>query len=507
MSKIINNNTQNIVKNIENSKVYEVIQPTSLDFATSLSKRLNKNIYLKREDTTQVHSFKIRGAYQKIATLQKDKLKNGVLTASAGNHAQGVAFSAKKLGISATIFMPLNTPKIKVDSVKNLGGKVILKGDVYDETQKFALEFAQENNITFIPPYDDFAVMAGQGTIAKEILEELPSVDVIFVPVGGGGLLSGILSYIKTIKPSVKVIGVEPKDIPTLFSAKQNNTRTILKEIGRFADGVAVKQIGELTFDIANELVDDVLLVSNDEICAAIKDIYNDTRGIAEPSGALATAGIKKYLETHNISGNSISNTNLVAIVSGGNVNFDRLRYVAERAEIGEKSEVIFAATIDEKPGSFLSFCNSLQNHNITEFNYRFADTTHAHIFVGVEIGESDKAEFFSHLTNFNITDLSDNSIAKTHIRYMVGGKANTGDELLYRFEFPERPGALLDFLTTISGNYNISLFHYRNHGSAYGRVLVGFQTKDAKSLEKLLDNIGYIYFNESNNCAYQFFL
>jgi threonine dehydratase len=493
---------KNIVNSIENTRVYEVISPTKLDFATNLSWRFNNNIYLKREDTTLVHSFKIRGAYQKITSLSNEQLANGVITASAGNHAQGVALSAQKLGIDATIFMPLNTPKIKVDAVENLGGKVVLQGDVYDETQAFALQFAQDNTITFIPPYDDCEVMAGQGTIAKEIVDDLPDVDMIFVPVGGGGLLGGILSYIKTIKPSIKVIGVEPKDIPTLFSARQNNSRTTLQEIGRFADGVAVKQIGEQTFEVTKDLVDDVLLVSNDEICAAIKDIYNDTRGIAEPSGALATAGIKKYLETHHT-----TNSNLVAIVSGGNVNFDRLRYVAERAEIGEKSEVIFAATINEQPGSFLQFCNALQHRNITEFNYRFADSKEAHIFVGVAIDEHGKEELFANLQDFHITDLSDNSIAKTHIRYMVGGKANTGDEVLYRFEFPERPGALLDFLTGISGKYNISLFHYRNHGSAYGRVLVGFQTADTHSLEQVLDSIGYIYFNETNNPAYQFFL
>ena len=487
---------------IDNTKVYDVVEPTNLDFAINLSKKFKNNIYLKREDSTKVHSFKIRGAYQKISSLTKEELKNGVITASAGNHAQGVALSAQKFGINATIVMPLNTPSIKIDAVKNFGGNVLLRGDVYDDSQKIALDLAKKNNLAFIHPYDDYQVMAGQGTISKEIIENLPDTDFIFVPVGGGGLIAGISSFIKTNYPHIKIISVEPEDIPTLHSSIKQNKRVELAEIGRFADGVAVKKIGKLSFEVVKDLLDGTLLVSNDEICAAIKDIYNDTRAITEPSGALALAGVKKYL-----SDNSIKNKNIVAIVSGGNINFDRLRYIAERAEIGEKTEVIFAATIDEKPGSFLNFCRSLNNHNITEFNYRFANAKIAHIFVGVGINECEKDDFFTNLTEFSITDLSDNSIAKSHIRYMVGGKSNAGDEVLYRFEFPEKPGALLNFLIEISGKWNISLFHYRNHGAAFGQVLVGFQTKNITELEKSLKYIGYLYFNESDNSAYKFFL
>jgi threonine dehydratase len=494
---------QKIIDEINNSSVYDVIEPTKLEFAKGLSERLDNNIYLKREDSTLVHSFKIRGAYQKISSLSKVEADKGIIASSAGNHAQGVAYSAKKLGINATVVMTTSTPKIKIDAVEKHGAKVVLRGEIYDEAHKYANDFAKENDLTLVPPYDDRQVIAGQGTIAKELLAQLPNLDMIFIPVGGGGLISGVAVFIKTNYPHIKIIAVEPRDTPTLHNSLQQNKRVILEEVGTFADGVAVKQIGKIPFELLSQnLVDECILVSNDEICAAIKDIYNDTRAIAEPSGALATAGIKKYLEN-----NSIKNQNLVAIVSGGNVNFDRLRYVAERAEIGEKSEVIFAATIDEKPGSFLNFCNALQNRNITEFNYRFADSKKAHIFVGVSIGEGLKQQLFDSLNTFNITDLSENSIAKTHIRYMVGGKANTGDEILYRFEFPERSGALLNFLTEISGRYNISLFHYRNHGSDYGRVLVGFQTADIAGLEQALNNIGYIYYNETQNPAYQFFL
>ena len=378
-------------------------------------------------------------------------------------------------------------------------------GDIYDDSHKFAQELCDKEQLTFIHPFDDLEVIAGQGTIAKELVEQLDKIDIIFIPVGGGGLISGIVSFIKNYNNNIKVIGVEPEGTPTLYNSLKYKSRILLTEVDRFADGVAAKQLGVENYNFIN-LVDDSILVNNDEICAAIKDIYNDTRAVAEPSGALATAGIKKYIEN-----NKISNKNLVAIVSGGNINFDRLRYVSERAELGEGTEAIFAATISEKPGSFLDFCNDLGQHNITEFNYRFADNNNdARIFVGVSmVGKlGEKQQLFNKLQQkFEISDLSDNSIAKTHIRYMVGGRSEVKNEVLYRFEFPEKPGALLSFLKEISGKWNISLFHYRNHGSAYSRVLVGFQATDIIRLELILDKIGYIYHNETGNKAYKYFL
>ncbi len=494
-----------IIKIINNSKVYDVVKVSKLELANKLSTKFANNIYLKREDNSDVFSFKIRGAYQKIANLTKEQKLLGVISSSAGNHAQGVAFSAKKLTIQATIVMPINTTQIKIDAVKNLGAKVILKGDVYDDCYNFAKKLAEKNKLAFIHPYDDLDVIAGQGTIAKELLQQLENIDYIFIPVGGGGLISGISSYIKHYHANIKIIAVEPEDTPTMHNTLKTKKRIVLQDVGRFADGVAVKQIGKLPFIITKNLIDDAVLVTNDEICAAIKDIYDDSRAITEPSGALAIAGIKKYIQQHNI-----NKKNIISIVSGGNINFNNLRYVAERAELGEQNEVIFAVNINEKPGSFLNFCNYIKNYTITEFNYRFAAKDNAYVFVGISLVGSpiNKKQLLIKLQqHFIAYDLSDNSIAKTHIRYMVGGRADTGGELLYRFEFPEKIGALLDFLTKISGKYNISLFHYRNHGSAYGRVLVGFQTNDTLSLEKILDKISYVYYNETNNEAYKYFL
>ena len=495
----------NIVKLADNTRVYDVVDVTPLSRAFQLSKRLDNNVYLKREDELAIHAFKLRGAYQKISSLTPDQAAKGVVASSAGNHAQGVALSAKKLGIESVIVMPLSTPKIKVNAVEQLGGKVILHGDVYDDAYQYAKQLEQEQDLVFIHPYDDIEVMSGQATVAKELLEQLSGIDKVFVPVGGGGLIAGMATYIKHYAPEIKVIGVEPQDSPTLYEALKHNERVILPEVGRFADGVAVKQIGEKTFEIARQVVDEVILVSNDEICAAIKDIYEDVRSIAEPAGALATAGIKKYVQTH-----SLKNENLISVVSGANVNFDRLRYIAERADIGEHVEAIIAVTIDEKPGSFLRFCQMLENHSITEFNYRYGSDTQARIFVGVSLsnGLAEKKQLLNTLSeSFDVLDMSDNSIAKTHIRYMVGGRSSCDDEVLYRFEFPERPGALLNFLKKVGDNWNITLFHYRNHGADFGRVLIGLQASGVTELEKNFDELGYFYQNETDNKAYQYFL
>jgi len=494
-----------IVNLADNSSVYEVATVTPLVNAEQLSERFDNQIYLKREDEQSIHAFKLRGAYQKMSSLTQSQMAKGVVASSAGNHAQGVALAAKKLGVKAYIVMPLSTPKIKVEAVQRLGGEVLLFGDVYDDAYGYAKQLEAERDLCFIHPYDDLEVIAGQATVAKEILEQLDTIDVVFIPVGGGGLIAGMACYLKHYAPHIKVVGVEPKDSPTLTHSLANNARLILSDVGRFADGVAVKQIGEIPFEIAKESVDEMVLVSNDEICAAIKDIYEDVRSIAEPAGALATAGVKKYIQKHKI-----TNQNLIAVISGANVNFDRLRYIAERADLGELTEAIIAVTMPETPGSFLKFCRLLANQSITEFNYRYADSGKAHIFVGVGLsnGEAEKHALIDRLrAGFEIIDMSDNSMAKTHIRYMVGGRANVESEVIYRFEFPERPGALLEFLEKVGTNWNISLFHYRNHGADFGRVLIGLQVDNTSELEARFDELGYFYHNESNNKAYQYFL
>ena len=494
-----------IVNLADNSNVYDVAKVSPLSKAIQLSKRFENIIYLKREDDQVIHSFKLRGAYQKMSSMTQEQRDKGVIASSAGNHAQGVALGASKLNIKATIVMPTSTPKIKVQAVEQLGANVILHGDVYDDAFLHAKKLVSENDLCFISPYDDFEVIAGQATVAKEILSQLDKIDFIFSPVGGGGLISGMASYIKHYAPHIKVIGVEPIDSPTLSSALEANERVVLDDVGRFADGVAVKQIGELPFEIAKECVDDVILVSNDEMCAAIKDIYEDVRSVSEPAGALATAGVKKYILEHGL-----KNKNIVSIVSGSNVNFDRLRYIAERADLGEVNEAIVAVTIPEEPGSFLRFCELLDNSAVTEFNYRYSVKKDAHIFVGVKLtkGEVEKQALISRLSDsFEVIDMSDNSMAKTHIRYMVGGHANAENEVIYRFEFPERPGALLNFLKKVKTKWNISLFHYRNHGADFGRVLIGLQVEDVKELEIKFDELGYYYKNETDNKAYQYFL
>ena len=489
----------------DNSAVYDVAKVSALSIATQLSKRFHNQIYLKREDDQVIHSFKLRGAYQKMSSMSDEQKRKGVIASSAGNHAQGVALGASKLNIKAIIVMPTSTPEIKVQAVEQLGAEVVLHGDVYDDAFHHAKKLESEQDLCFISPYDDFEVIAGQATVAKEVLSQLEEIDYVFAPVGGGGLISGMASYIKHYAPHIKVIGVEPVDSPTLYKALEANERVVLDDVGRFADGVAVKQIGALPFEIAKDSVDDVVLVSNDEMCAAIKDIYEDVRSVSEPAGALSTAGVKKYILEHGL-----KDKNIVSIVSGANVNFDRLRYIAERADLGELNEAIVAVTIPEEPGSFLRFCEMLDNSSITEFNYRYAPRKDAHIFVGIKLtnGENEKQALISRLSkSFEVMDMSDNSMAKTHIRYMVGGHANAENEVIYRFEFPERPGALLNFLKKVKTKWNISLFHYRNHGADFGRVLIGLQVDDVSDLESRFDEIGYYYQNETDNKAYQYFL
>jgi threonine dehydratase len=499
-----------LVEAIKAAKVYEVAKRTDLDPMRLMSERLGNDVYLKREDQQEVFSFKIRGAYNKISNLTDEQVKLGIIGASAGNHAQGIAVAATRLGVRPIIVMPKTTPEIKINAVKRRGGEVVLHGNTYDEASAHAHQLSEDSGAVFIHPYDDEVVIAGQGTVAMEIMEQFPGTpDAVFIPVGGGGLIAGMSVWLKQHYPDIRVIGVEPDDAPCMFEALKAGERVVLDHVGIFADGVAVKQVGEIPFALAQSLVDEVILVNTDEICAAIKDIYDETRSIAEPAGALALAGMKKYVAREGLSGK-----NLIAVNSGANINFDRLRHVAERAEIGEQKESIFAVTIPERPGSFQEFCHLLGNRGITEFNYRYADPANAHVFAGIQLkeGETEKQHILEKLKqkNFPVVDLSNDEMAKQHIRYMVGGRSsNITDERLYRFEFPERPGALLRFLTHLRGQWNISLFHYRNHGSDYGRVLAGLQVpdKDLDDFQCFLDSLGYNYGEETDNPAYKLFL
>jgi threonine dehydratase len=492
------------------SRVYDVADKTPLEPAHNLSRRFGNQILLKREDLQPVFSFKLRGAYNKIASLPDDEITSGVICSSAGNHAQGVALAAKRRGVPAMIVMPVTTPSIKVDAVRALGGEVILHGDTYDDAYAHARRLEREQGLIFIHPFDDPDVIAGQGTIAAEILEQAgDDIDAIFVPIGGGGLIAGISVYVKLTRPQIKIIGVEPEDSAAMTDSLAAGRPVTLDHVGIFADGVAVRRVGDETFRLCQEYVDEIVTVDTDHICAAIQDIFEDTRSIVEPAGGLAIAGAKKY-----ISENGIKDQNLVAICCGANVNFDRLRHIAERAAIGEEKEMLLAVEIPEEPGSFRHFCESLGRRSVTEFNYRYCDAEKAHIFVGVELrhGLAERRELLDSLqeAGYRVADLSDNEMAKLHVRHMVGGRSPAiANEHLFRFEFPERPGALLDFLNAIGTDWNISLFHYRNHGSDYGRVLAGIDVpeEETSELHRHLADLGYTWREESDNPAYRIFL
>jgi threonine dehydratase len=498
------------VERIADAQVYEVADESPLDHAPRLSTRLGNDVYLKREDLQPVFSFKLRGAHNKIAHMSAAALERGVICSSAGNHAQGVALAAKKRGIRAVIVLPESTPSIKIDAVRALGGEIVLHGNAYDDANAHALKLASEHHFEFIHPFADPDVIAGQGTIAVELARqwrEMPA--AVFVPIGGGGLIGGIGSYLKFHFPAIKIIGVEPFDAASMHASLLHGAPVSLAQVGIFADGVAVRCVSDETFEIARKVVETVVLVDTDEICAAIKDIFEDTRAIVEPAGALAVAGLKRYLDEH-----PHRDSTYIVVNSGANMNFDRLRHISERAELGEHREALLAVEIPERPGEFLRFCEAIGARNITEFNYRYTPAQHAQIFVGVSLyrGRSETQAIVEQLATrgYKVLDLSDNELAKLHLRHMVGGHVpSLRNELIYRFEFPERPGALLKFLRAIGEAWNISLFHYRNHGSNFGRVLAGVQVPPAER-ERFtvhLDTLGYSYSEETNNPAYRLFL
>lgn len=504
------------LEKVLNAQVYDVAIETPLDLACNLSARVGNKIILKREDMQPVFSFKLRGAYNKIASLSAEKLKRGVICASAGNHAQGVALSANKLGCRAVIVMPTSTPGIKINAVKSRGGEVVLFGDSFDEACAHAFELEKTEKLTFVHPFDDPEVIAGQGTVAMEILRQHSRhngpITAIFCAIGGGGLAAGVAAYIKRLRPEIKVIGVETFDADAMKQSLAAGKRVRLEQVGLFADGTAVKFVGEETFRLCKEHLDEVILVDTDAICAAIKDVFEDTRSILEPAGALAVAGAKEYARQHKL-----KDKNLIAVTSGANMNFDRLRFVAERAEVGERREAVLAVTLPEKPGAYKKFLGLIGKRNVTEFNYRYHTANEAHVFVGVQVvdrNESNKLVEQLSKHGYPTLDLTDDEMTKNHIRHMVGGHAPAVcekgmHELLYRFEFPEKPGALMNFLTQMSAGWNISLFHYRNHGADYGRVLVGMQVPPGEmgKFKEFLKNLGYAHWDESQNPAYKLFL
>lgn len=489
------------------SRVYEAATVTPLQKMGKLSERLHNNIWIKREDRQPVNSFKLRGAYAMISSLSDEQKQAGVIAASAGNHAQGVALSAKQLGLKALIVMPQNTPSIKVDAVRGFGGEVLLHGANFDEAKAKAIELSKSKQMTFIPPFDHPLVIAGQGTLAMEMLQQVADLDYVFVQVGGGGLAAGVAILLKQFMPEIKVIGVESKDSACLNAALEKGEPTDLAHVALFADGVAVKRIGDETFRLCQKYLDGMVLVDSDEVCAAMKDLFENVRAVAEPSGALGLAGLKKYVKQNNLEGK-----NMAAILSGANLNFHTLRYVSERCEIGENREALLAVTMPEQPGSFLKFAHVIGNRAVTEFSYRYADNQKACIFVGVRtINEAEKADIIADLTKngFDVEDMSDDDIAKTHIRYLMGGRVSNRNERLYSFEFPEQKGALLKFLEILGKRWNISLFHYRAHGADYGNILAAFQLeeKDNAEFEQALTKLGYVYEDVSESKAYRYFL
>ncbi len=503
---------QSYLKRILTARVYDVAIESPLEHAPTLSARIGNNVLFKREDMQPVFSFKLRGAYNKMAQLTPEQLKRGVIAASAGNHAQGVALSAHRLGCKATIVMPTTTPQLKIEAVRHFGKRaveIVLHGNSYNDAYDHALELGKQNDLTFVHPFDDPDVIAGQGTIAMEILRQHQApIHAIFCAIGGGGLISGVAAYVKQGRPDIKIIGVQTNDSDAMYRSLKSGKRVQLNDVGLFSDGTAVKLVGEETFRVCKKYVDEVILVDTDAVCAAIKDVFQDTRSILEPAGALAVAGAKLYAKREKL-----KDQTLIPIACGANMNFDRLRFVAERAEIGEKREAILAVTIPETPGSFRKFCALLGSRNITEFNYRYADPSEAQVFLGVQVrdpSETEKLLATLEKNKLRTLDLTDNEMAKLHLRHLVGGRApEAKDEIMFRFEFPERPGALMNFLNSMNHDWNISLFHYRNHGADYGRVLVGMQVphQDKKALKKFLDTLGYPYWDESNNPAYKLFL
>jgi threonine dehydratase len=496
------------LERILKARVYDVAVKSPLELAPALSRRLKNRLLLKREDLQPIFSFKLRGAYNKMAGLPRSRLAKGVIAASAGNHAQGVALAAQRLRCRAVIVMPVTTPRIKLNAVAARGAEVVLYGDSYDEAYAHAMRLRRKRGLVFVHPYDDPEVIAGQGTIGMEILSQHASpLDAIFVPVGGGGLIAGIAAYVKRVRPAVRIIGVEPVDADAMTQSLRTGKRAKLNQVGLFADGVAVKEVGKEAFRLCRKLVDEMVRVDTDAMCAAIKDVFEDTRVVLEPAGALAIAGAKAWVERHGARGKT-----LVAVASGANTNFDRLRFIAEEAEVGEQREALLAVTIPERPGSFKRFCATLGARSVTEFNYRIAAGEEAHVFVGIEVhGREEAKRIMRNLRRRGLTtlDLSDNEMAKWHVRHMVGGRAPATDELLYRFEFPERPGALLRFLENMRSDWNISLFHYRNHGADYGRVLVGMQVprREMGQFRAFLEKLGYPYADETRNPAYRLFL